>query len=974
MTSWNKPTEHEVSSLLARITQPTTQSYVFERLNNPLWAEPLFAHGCFRKPPDPIRDEARGTIQFPSWPELDWLARMTKHTEVQDLVHNIALKVPETDNYRVRINLLEIALALPPHQAKDFIRFCKSWINDRHYHNIPELFSQLVVRLAIGGETTAALSLCKDLLSFRRKVKQHEFNGVSSEDSDVEPYFDGYQYTEVVRELTDKLSPTCGKPFFDLLCSLLNAALHATCRDSSADYSYIWRPAVEDHEQNQDFEKLTCTLVPAIRDVGEYLIRNGDVRIEDLVSELEIKAWPIFRRIGLHFLRTFHATSRDQALKRALDKQNFDNLDVCHEYFLLLQTTFPTFSPEEQAIYYQWVNEGPDKQKYTDVRTQWHGQAPSEEQVQQYVTAWRRDHLAPVQSCLTGPWKQQYKEFEASAGQPHHPEFPSYHGDVWVGPESPEPENTLQSLAVPDLVAYLKTWIPPTSPSIMRPSIRGLGRALQSIVSQEPVKYAAEATAFMGLNPTYIRGVIEGFTQALKSSKTFPWPRVLELSKWAVFQWNVLPGDRRDEDVGDTHWGGVRTEAARLLQVGLDKGPGEVPTELRSDVWHVLLESLKDPDPSKSWEGRHSDVVADAPSIAINSTRGETVTAIIKYALWVRRAQEDAGGAKPGIQAGFSEMPEVREAINQELTPTHESSVAVHSLFGRWFPWLALLDEVWAKENIATIFPSDDLAAPHLQAAWESYLLFCRPYKNIVALLGTQYLLAAKNLDMLVHERSRPGNSQQRFMEHLTMLYLSDDLVTAELRQAFETALSNGSPSLRSHCLHFVGRNLGGKQEDTPVQMVDRAKTLWQDRLRAATSSGIPSLFVEELSSFEWWAESPSLDFPWVLDQLQQALSLGVTIDIAHHVIARIHKDFQLAPMKALDCLHLLINQTERRWGLIGREQDLSGVLVLALGNADRAIQGKARDLINTLGKLGHLRFGELLTKDSRRQSNDKAT
>src|SRR5213593_2211477 len=112
MRSWKTPTPDQVSRAVAQLGHAEHYRYFFDRLENPRWLELLAEKGFFKKPPAPRKDDSKGTVGFPPWPESRYLARMAKLGEAQEVVLSIALEIPDTENVRVHEDLAEVALAL----------------------------------------------------------------------------------------------------------------------------------------------------------------------------------------------------------------------------------------------------------------------------------------------------------------------------------------------------------------------------------------------------------------------------------------------------------------------------------------------------------------------------------------------------------------------------------------------------------------------------------------------------------------------------------------------------------------------------------------------------------------------------------------------------------------------------------------------------------------------------------------------
>src|SRR2546426_12275990 len=74
----------------------TLRSYFFDNLKDTDWLHPLVDAGFFTSPPAIKRDPDRGTLEFPPWPELRYLARMAAHAP--EAVLKVILQIPDTDN------------------------------------------------------------------------------------------------------------------------------------------------------------------------------------------------------------------------------------------------------------------------------------------------------------------------------------------------------------------------------------------------------------------------------------------------------------------------------------------------------------------------------------------------------------------------------------------------------------------------------------------------------------------------------------------------------------------------------------------------------------------------------------------------------------------------------------------------------------------------------------------------------------
>src|SRR5713101_5311940 len=163
------------------------------------------------------------------------------------------------------------------------------------------------------------------------------------------------------------------------------------------------------------------------------------------------------------------------------------------------------------------------------------------------------------------------------------------------------------------------------------------------MVASDSRRFASRAEQFQELDPTYVRALLSGFCDAAKQKRSFSWQPILELCCWVMEQPREIPG-RKSRYAGlDPGWVWTRKTIASLLSGGFD---AEIPFELRSSAWNVLKLITDDPNPTPEDEARHGGSNMDPATLSINTTRGEAMHAVVRYALWVRRHLEKRPEAK----------------------------------------------------------------------------------------------------------------------------------------------------------------------------------------------------------------------------------------------------------------------------------------------------------------------------------------
>lgn len=939
--------------------------YFFDQLKSPGWIEPLFSEGMFQDPRPPKREG--DYISFPSWPESRYLARMAP--SVPEVVLDVILKMPETENVRVHEDLANAACAMPPELAACWARKEAGWIRSQQhlYLLLPEKLGELVSHLARGGQIEAALELAWSLLTIfpdPRVIGEVDEDDTFRISPEPRARFDTWYYEQILKKYIPDLVTAADVDALTLLCGLLEDAIRFSRRhkedDGPEDYSYIRRPAIEDHDQNRG-HGLSGLLVSAVRDTAEALMETKGKAALEIVEGRHFK---VFKRIGLHLRRKWPEVDPEGTASLVADPTIFYDIHLHHEFFHLLHERFNRLPLKAQQAYLALVAQGTDAERWLDLREHESGHRPSEEEGKRYVRHWQYTKLSPPEEFLDQEWRQRFDALKQEFGELDHPDFHFYLGPVWTGPTSPKRVEDIRSVSIEELISFLETWQPSGDP--MSPSAEGLGRELTSLVASEPERFAAEARRFQDLDPTYVGALFWGLLKGAKKAGTFLWAPVLDLCDWVVNQSQEIP-EREGEYVHTGGgWGSTRRAIASLLSSGFELGTAEMPFSLRTASWEVLNPLTDDPDPTPGYEARYGGSNMDPATLSINTTRGEAMHAVVRYALWVRRHLKEAPSGKERLAQGFDEMPEVLEVLDHHLDPDSDPALAIRAVYGQWFPWLVLLDPHWAAQSVTRIFPTEETLRELRDAAWETYITFCAPYDNAFDLLREEYRRAVERIGTASGERQRLTDPDRRLAEHLMTLYWRGKLSLDEPDGLLMRFYAKASDSLCSHALAFVGRSLHRTEEEVASQILDGLKVLWERRLNVARTVTPPTSHTAELAAFGSWFVSAKFDDAWAIVQLEEALKLAVSVEPDHLVVERLATLAAVMPAHAVECLSLIIEADKEGWHIHGWREHMRTILSSVLQSTDNTARQAAVDLVHRLGARGHLGFRNLVSKRKR--------
>lgn len=514
-------------------------------------------------------------------------------------------------------------------------------------------------------------------------------------------------------------------------------------------------------------------------------------------------------------------------------------------------------------------------------------------------------------------------------------------------------------MSIDELIDYMSRWEP--DEEWMGPSPEGLGRQLATAAKADPDGFAIAASKFTQLNPTYVRGFLHGLEESLKEGKDFRWEPVVRLCAWVVEQPREIPGRRRGERGElDPGWIWTRKAIASLLRAGFDADNNEIPYNLRESVWGVIAILSDDPEPTPEYEERYGGSNMDPATLSINTTRGEAMHAVIRYALWVRRHLEDLPDAATRLALGFDEMPEVKTVLDEHLNPSRDPSLAIRAVYGQWLPWIILLDRSWAEANVGRIFPPQQDSSALRDAAWETYIVFCRPYDSAFEVLQGEYMSAIDRIGQASDSLRHADRPDDHLAEHIMTFYWQGKLPPDDPENLLGRFLSRAPVALRGQAMGFAGRAIRNASE-VPDRILDRLRDLWSRRLESAIRSGTPVEFRDELANFGWWFASGRFEDRWALEQLEAVLKSAGDIDPEHLVAERLVATVPSFPEESVRCLRLMIQADKEGWRVLGSRTEVREILRIALASGSAEAREAATETIHILGARGHRDFRDLL-------------
>ena len=933
----------------------------FNNLARADWITPLRESGYFASPPKP-KQAVGGGAQHPVWPEGEYLVRLA--TRAPSDIASVFAEV-DTANIWVVRNVLDAAIAMPSVDAAalvpkigDAAKEGTLWIHLKGA-------SDLCVQLAKGGEVGAALALAKTLFAPRTGEGEKQLR-----------HRDEYWYKEGLKKVVPVLAELQPQEFVQELCAWLNALVDTkehVQRNDGSDYSYLWRPAVEAHEQNRDYD-LTAVLVGFVRQGFEQAIGNGGMSLKRGLAILAGYSYLIFKRIEVHLINEFAEQDPVLVRRTIMDQDLFDDFKYKHEYAMLVGRRLDLLMPEERERWFEWIDAGPDMAAFDTRFRKNTGRDPTPEERAARHEYWQLGKLHWVRAHLKDERRALYQEMLAVHGEPELADLNSRIRSGWGGTSTAITIDELSRLTFEQAVERVSSWRPPDD-QLMGPDFEGLAAAFGEFVGTRPEKLSAEASALTERPAIYVRTFISQMIVAIKADKKIDVLQVLGLCHWVLGRprgERTTPRESPEEMV-DKDWQWTRDEVSRFVlavcEAKTEDGRKYPLEPIREPIWGVVEALSRDPS--------ESNILRDAAEVdprthdylteGINSPRGKAVEAALEYARWVASHIKESVGQDEVVPKGFESMPEVRKLLEWQMAPANRTAEA-NALIGSRIGLIYWIDKDWLAANAAELFHLEGIEetppVPQGWAAWNAFLVWGRPHLEFYRLFERQYAYAVKQAALVKSGGESREQPMNRLGEHLMVLYGRGELPLDKDDGLLNRFLSEASPEYRRRAIGFVGQVLGF-EKDLPEGFVDRYQALWESYW--AGTGEADARDDPNAMSFGLWFSSGRFSPDWALVRLHEFVEIVPVPQPDGEVVEHLATVASADIVVALDILERMVHGDREGWRVQGWIDSARTVLEAGM-KAGGDAQRNAEQLIDYLGRRGYTALGELLKYRARTQ------
>ena len=972
MQSWKKPTSETVDRALALIEKETDRQHFFSRLKNPQWIQPLSEHDCFKSPPA-IRYLPDGYMQYPSWPELEYLKNISQ--EVPEEVIRVVLELPAVDNPRVYNDILEIALLLNGEQSVrlkpkmlEYARLEDQFLSHR-YH-------ELVIHWVVENQIQAASELLEILVQFHpdpkseEKAKERRENSYSLTMIDPNPKLRSWDYQKLldkgVRPLADKEPVEVARMLIDATASMIRLKKGKDELESSTsqDESEIWCPKL--NEQSQDHQAPRENLVHTLTYACEKVYGQSPEAIAFLDSTLRNQRWDVFKRLRQH-LYALHPNEQTKPWIRELILEHGDYAKQQHHYEFqqMIQLSCEHFGAElltedERTQIFDAILSGPPMENYREYREQM-GEEFTETDSDQLKHNFHHKQLRPFASVLFGEYATYFEELKSDDADEITDEtyFPFHTSEVRdVTFRSPRSSDELSKLSDEELLGYINEWqdeyIDPDDWIEIR--VSALAEAFQAVFAESIFPDDERLTFWIEKNrqrierPIYVSSMIQAMHDQVKGKNFAQLSRWFDFCEWVISHSDVYPQEHHSElSRENPSWLSAKRAVCDFIRICIEK-EGDVPISHRKQLAKLLDELCTQFDWSLD-QGKPILLHSDPLTTAINTTRGRALEGLAKFGQWVRRHSDE------------EEVSDGTSIIEKRFKPEAEYPLTIpeYAVLGMYYIQIYSFNRKWTVEHKPSFFPQDNTTA--WQAAFNSFLTYNRPYQPIFDVVCDEFEFALERLDRLDQIEGSGRKASEALGEHLFLYYLWEVYPLRGDGSLLERFYQK-SDNARKHWATLFD-NVGRLLERTNKQhlnesLKNRTLDFFEWRLEAEEPV--------ELSEFTFWLKAECLEAEWRLKAYSKTLDVPNILDTDQNEReTSIYLSFQslhtMLPEhtpQVVECFAKLIHAIPQDRSIHLSTDEGRAILKAGFNHDDKSVCQRAEETREDLLRRGYLSFLDL--------------
>ena len=962
MKSWPKPTDDLVQTALKSVRTVSDRMYFFLRLKNPHWIEPLAERGFFDHPPK-VKDLPDGYIQYPFWPEFQYLKNVAQ--EAPEQVIEVILKIPATENSRFYEDVIDIALKVDSwHSAKLKARILE--YASGKYHFLNPRFEKILCHWSSNDQVESALALSKILIAFRRdpqaqdKIVRHKAGlGDLTTLLEPRPRFSAWEYGLIlekgVRSISEKAPYQTALMLIDAVSNMIFLRFHRDELEGigSKDNSTIWCQRV--YGSSEENRESTENLVHTLTFTCERVYEKSPESVAALDKALRDQRWDVFMRIRQH-LYALHPNEQTRPWIRQLilAHKDFGKWECEFEFQRMIRLACERFggnllTTTERKQIFEAILNGPSEQAFRE----WMGDHFTEELFEKRKHYFRRKQLRPFAAVLFGKYVDYYQELNAEEERPNaDDEYAPYKSEgARLGEErSPKSPDELGKMSDEETLSFLNKW-----ENVHRDAkkwwvdinFEGLTRAFQATFKERILPDEARLRFWLKnrrhiKRPIYVRAMVSAMQEQVTSKQFDVLDKCFDFCEWVLSysdrlkEKGVNPVSGWREDPG---WPGSRRAVGDFVGTCL-KNNVDVPISAREGLVSLLDKlctqydkQLDDDEPALL---NRDDQLTEA----INNTRSRALENLVDFGYWLRRQLQD----------DQADTPEVFAILEKRLGPGCERVLTLpeYALLGLHFGRICGLNRKWAIQYKSDFLPQESFK--RWKEAFGNFLKYNRPNRLIFDIMQEDIEFALESIGNFRTGSDATTNITNRLGEHLFTYYLWDVFpLTGEesLLERFYDKTQDDKDRW-SHLFDFVGRSLKNSGKELKEDLRQRIIEFFEWRLENREPS--------ELRHFTYWLEAECLDAEWRLQSFSSTLDVGGSADIGiYGQVKALRRMLEENIALVVECFAKLVDRTVENESTSYIQTDIATpILQAGLDSGDATVRQNADQARENLLRRGH--------------------
>ena len=729
------------------------KDYFFKKVKSLKWFSflmPLLRHEF--NPSPVLTDDKKGLFNIPFWPALTYLEKVSKeaaksenkkHAEaLMDILREVTKSGGDpskrADNYRTWYIFSKIMANLPTDViGLEDIDLIGYWLDSK--------FDNCLVGHEIGRNLLPKLLNGTDN-DLKKAIRIIEI--ITGPKGQKPTLMDSDELDELFKKNAAVLGQKCGQEIIPILKKRIESELIISQKDEA--YSYIWRSAVEEHEQNTSRHEPRQALISGLRDVLAAYVQAYDAT--SILKNLWQDSSLVAKRIVLFIVNKHFDRygNMGQELVKGNVPDVFLESNYHHELYGLITGHFLIFSSETQSAVIEVLD---------DLKREWRKGISEQEQSELNMHMRRRWFYALKQSSY-----QISKEIEIKYGldkyNPEHPDFLSYHGPVTWGTEQLFSVGDLMAKgSVKDIVAFLNDF--KGRNRFNEVGYEEAGQVLKQAIKANQQFFEIDLQKIHNARFVYQYYALQAFEELWNEKKPVDWNKVFQFLKEILDSEKLWENETEERTIGfyfRKDW--IPSLIARLIQAGVKDDGWPMPDTYLPEARKILEKLLERIEPSA--KGTDTDALTEA----INSPKGHAIEAYFKYALRVCRILT-AKHEKQGVAERKVFWDEIKPIFDKELDKAKNTNFEFSALAGSYLPNLYYLSKEWVEENINKIFPVD----PDLEKNWRC-AISGYSYVNTVYTVIYRLLKDNGHLKRVLESSFDKSNIYERIIENIAISYL----------------------------------------------------------------------------------------------------------------------------------------------------------------------------------------------------------